>query len=58
MGFNSAFKGLNQRFMRFHMKEQLLELLSHPVMWASCVEGFSLRTGQIWHKKFLHGAEI
>jgi hypothetical protein len=27
--------------MRFHMKEHLLELLSHPVMWASCVEGAS-----------------
>lgn len=40
------------------MKEQLLELLNHTVMWASCVEGFNLRTSQIQHKKFLHGAEI
>jgi len=40
------------------MKEQLLDLLSNTVMWASCVEGFSLRTGQIQLKKFLHGTEI
>ena len=40
------------------MKEQLLELLSYPVMWACCVESFRLKTGQIQHKIFLHGAEI